>query len=124
VERLRPSRLSGAGRGGSSPRALRPIARGMSKAQTPFDPKTVDIPELERGAKSLRFAFWFVSVFSYPFIIVLSAVLHVWIGVAILGVSWLVGVPFLRWALVQTPSQRLAEAREAQGVAAMSAFGG
>ncbi len=73
--------------------------------------------------KCLRLAFWSVSAFSYPVIILLLAMAHVWIGVAILGVSWLVGVPFLRWALVQTPSQRLAEAREAQGVTATSAFG-
>ncbi len=96
----------------------------MAKADTTFDPKTVDIPELERGAKSLRFVFWFVSAFSYPFFILLLALGQVWIGVAILGVSWLVGVPFLRWALVQTPSRRLAEARAAQGVAAAGAFGG
>lgn len=95
----------------------------MSNAQTPFDPKAVDILELERGAKSLRFVFWFVSAVSYPFFILLLAVDQVWIGVAILAVSWLVGVPFLRRALVQTPSQRLSEAREAQGVTATSAFG-
>ena len=95
----------------------------MSQEQTPFDPNTADIPELERGTKSLRVVFWSVSAFSYPLFILLFAMAHAWIGVAILGVSWLVGVPFLRWALVQTPSQRLAEARAAQGVAAESAFG-
>jgi hypothetical protein len=46
----------------------------------------------------------------------------VWIGVVILIVSWLVAVPFLRWACVQTPSRRLSEARAAQGVTAVSAF--
>jgi hypothetical protein len=95
----------------------------MAKAQTTFDPKTVDIPELERGAKSLRFVFWFASAFSYPFFILLLAVDKIWIGVAILTVAWFLGVPFLRWALVQTPSRQLAEARQAQGLAAASAFG-
>lgn len=95
----------------------------MATAQTTFDPKTADIPELERGMKSLRVVFWSVSAFSYPLFILLLAMAHVWIGVAILGVSWLAGVPFLRWALVQTPAQRLAEARQAQGVTAASAFG-
>jgi hypothetical protein len=95
----------------------------MSKAQTPFDPETVDIPELEHGVKSLRFVFWFVSVFSYPFFITLLLVDHVMIGAAFLAVSWLVAVPFLRWACVRVPSRRLAEARVAQGLAATSAFG-
>jgi hypothetical protein len=95
----------------------------MSNEPAPFDPETADIPELERGAKSLRFVFWFVSTVSYPFVILLLAVSQVWIGVAILAVSWLVSVPFLRRALVQAPSRRLSEARAAQGVAAVSAFG-
>ncbi len=95
----------------------------MSNERTPFDPETVDIPELERGVKSLRFVFWFVSTVSYPLFIVLCLATGVWIGAAILAASWLVAVPFLRWACVQTPSQRLAEARAAQGVTASSAFG-
>jgi hypothetical protein len=95
----------------------------MDKEQTPFDPNAVNIPELERGAKSLRFVFWFVSTVSYPFVILLLSLAHVWIGVAILAVSWLVSIPVMRWACLQTPSRRLSEARAAQGVRAASAFG-
>ncbi len=95
----------------------------MSNEQTSFNPETADIPELERGLKGLRFAFWFASAVSYPLVIILLVVAHIWIGVAILTVSWFVAVPFLRWACVQTPSRRLAEARAAQGVTAASAFG-
>jgi hypothetical protein len=95
----------------------------MNNEQTPFDPQTVDIPELERGAKSLRFVFWFVSTVSYPLIIVVSLATGVWIAAVVLAASWLIAVPFLRWTCVQTPSRRLAEARAAQGVTAASAFG-
>jgi hypothetical protein len=95
----------------------------MSKEQQPFDPASADIPALERGAKSLRVVFWFVSVVSYPFFIALLLVDHVPIGAAILFVSWLVAVPFLRWAFVHMPSRQLSEARAAQGITATTAFG-
>ena len=83
----------------------------------------MDLARLERATRSLRRVFWFVSVVSYPAMIVLLLLVGLPIGAALLAAAWLVAVPLMWRPMVRTPARRLADARAAQSTVAGVAFG-